>query len=219
MSRIKDFYNKYLSRINAYWLVTIVFFALTFVMGDSSLYKRYTYDEKIRSLEKESSITRRRSKSTAKSWTICIRIRKDSNASPVKNISWKSRTRMYILLRTNKWTKSKNDRFQYLRPAVARRCGIISGIAGCSSLPVRHRGCRYNSLLPDNAYQGYGFSQAQIAPLQHICRVAVYIRLRPDVQRTERMDDLPDHFSPASVIHGICQPLKKKLKTKIPTYS
>ena len=41
------------SRINAYWLVTIVFFALTFVMGDSSLYKRYTYDEKIRSLEKE----------------------------------------------------------------------------------------------------------------------------------------------------------------------
>lgn len=53
MSRIKDFYNKYLSRINAYWRVTIVFFALTFVMGDSSLYKRYTYDEKIRSLEKE----------------------------------------------------------------------------------------------------------------------------------------------------------------------
>lgn len=53
MSRIKDLYNKYLSRINAYWLVTIVFFALTFVMGDSSLYKRYTYDEKIRSLEKE----------------------------------------------------------------------------------------------------------------------------------------------------------------------
>ena len=53
MSRIKDFYNKYLSRINAYWLVTIVFFALTFVMGDSSLYKRYTYDEKTRSLEKE----------------------------------------------------------------------------------------------------------------------------------------------------------------------
>ena len=53
MSRIKDFYNKYLSRINAYWLVTIVFFALTFAMGDISLYKRYTYDEKIRSLEKE----------------------------------------------------------------------------------------------------------------------------------------------------------------------
>ena len=53
MSRIKDFYNKYLSRINAYWLVTIVFLALTFTVGDSNLYKRYTYDEKIRSLEKE----------------------------------------------------------------------------------------------------------------------------------------------------------------------
>lgn len=53
MSRIKDFYNKYLSQINAYWLVTIVFLGLTFTVGDSNLYKRYTYDEKIRSLEKE----------------------------------------------------------------------------------------------------------------------------------------------------------------------
>ena len=53
MSRIKEFYNKYLSRINAYWLVTIGFLALTFTVGDSNLYKRYTYDEKIRSLEKE----------------------------------------------------------------------------------------------------------------------------------------------------------------------
>lgn len=67
MSRIKDFYNKYLSRINAYWLVTIVFFALTFVMGDSSLYKRYTYDERFVAWKRKSSITRRRSKSTAKS--------------------------------------------------------------------------------------------------------------------------------------------------------
>lgn len=53
MSRIKDFYNNYLSKINSYWLVTILFLILTFTMGDSSLYKRYTYDEKIRSLEKE----------------------------------------------------------------------------------------------------------------------------------------------------------------------
>lgn len=53
MSRIKDFYNTYISRINAYWLVTVVFLVLTLTMGDSSLYKRYTYDEKIRSLEKE----------------------------------------------------------------------------------------------------------------------------------------------------------------------
>ena len=53
MSRIKEFYIKYLSWINAYWLVTIVFLIVTFTVGDSSLYKRYTYDEKIRSLEKE----------------------------------------------------------------------------------------------------------------------------------------------------------------------
>lgn len=53
MSFIKDFYNKYLSKVNVYVLVTIGFVALTFTAGDSNLYKRYTYDEKIRSLEKE----------------------------------------------------------------------------------------------------------------------------------------------------------------------
>ncbi|MDH6341493.1 cell division protein DivIC [Parabacteroides sp. PFB2-12] len=53
MSRLKDFYQKYLSWINAYWLVAIVFLALTLTAGDSSLYMRYQYDEKIRSLEKE----------------------------------------------------------------------------------------------------------------------------------------------------------------------
>lgn len=53
MSRIKDFYDRYLSKINKYWLVTILFFGLTFTAGDSNLYKRYVYDEKIRDLEKE----------------------------------------------------------------------------------------------------------------------------------------------------------------------
>ena len=53
MSRIKDFYTRYLSRINKYWLVTILFLGLTFTAGDSNLYKRYVYDEKIRSLESE----------------------------------------------------------------------------------------------------------------------------------------------------------------------
>ncbi len=53
ISRLKDFYMKYLSWINAYWLVTIVFLVITFTMGDSSLYKRYTYDQKIRELERE----------------------------------------------------------------------------------------------------------------------------------------------------------------------
>ena len=50
---IKNIYTRYLSRINVYWLVTIGFLLLTFTAGDSNLYKRYTYDEKIRSLEKE----------------------------------------------------------------------------------------------------------------------------------------------------------------------
>ncbi|MDR0430320.1 MAG: septum formation initiator family protein [Tannerellaceae bacterium] len=53
MHRLKEFYGKYLSKVNVYWLVTIGFVALTFTAGDSNLYKRYTYDEKIRSLEKE----------------------------------------------------------------------------------------------------------------------------------------------------------------------
>lgn len=53
MSRIRDFYSKYISKINAYWLVVVGFLILTFTVGDSNLYKRYTYDEKIRSLEKE----------------------------------------------------------------------------------------------------------------------------------------------------------------------
>ena len=53
MSRIKEFYIKYLSWINAYWLVTIVFLIVTFTVGDSSLYKRFSYDEKIRGVEKE----------------------------------------------------------------------------------------------------------------------------------------------------------------------
>lgn len=53
MNRLKEFYNKYLSKVNMYWLVTILFVALTFTAGDSNLYKRYTYDEEIKRLEKE----------------------------------------------------------------------------------------------------------------------------------------------------------------------
>lgn len=53
MSRIKDFYKNYLSKISKYWWVTILFMALTFTVGDSNLYKRYMYDQKIKSLEEE----------------------------------------------------------------------------------------------------------------------------------------------------------------------
>lgn len=53
MSRLKDFYDRYLSRINKYCLVTILFLGLTFTAGDSNLYKRYVYIKKIQELEKE----------------------------------------------------------------------------------------------------------------------------------------------------------------------
>lgn len=53
MARLKEFYSKYLSRVNIYWLIIIAFFIVTFGYGDSSLYNRYQYDQKIRSLEEE----------------------------------------------------------------------------------------------------------------------------------------------------------------------
>ena len=53
IQRAKDIYNKYLAWINIYWLVTIAFLIVTLTVGDSSLYKRYTYDETIRSLGKQ----------------------------------------------------------------------------------------------------------------------------------------------------------------------
>ena len=42
-----------LSRVNAYVVVVAFFLFITFVVGDSNLYVRYTYDDKIRSLERE----------------------------------------------------------------------------------------------------------------------------------------------------------------------
>ena len=53
MSRLIEFYKKYLAGLNKYWLVTIIFFAVIFFIGDSNLYNRYKYDEKINSLESE----------------------------------------------------------------------------------------------------------------------------------------------------------------------
>lgn len=53
MSKKENFYTKYLSGYNIYVVVIIVFMVITFVIGDSNLYKRYTYDDKIRRLERE----------------------------------------------------------------------------------------------------------------------------------------------------------------------
>lgn len=53
MSQLKNFYNRYLSRLNKYWLVFIIFVFLTFTVGDSTLYDRFIYDQKIRELERD----------------------------------------------------------------------------------------------------------------------------------------------------------------------
>ena len=53
MSKFVDFYKKYIAGINKYWLVTIIFLAVTFFISDSNLFNRYKYDERIRFLENE----------------------------------------------------------------------------------------------------------------------------------------------------------------------
>ena len=53
MNLLKKIYNQYLARLNKYWLVIIIFLIITFIIGDSNVYKRYAYDEKIRTLENE----------------------------------------------------------------------------------------------------------------------------------------------------------------------
>ena len=53
MSSLKKIYTQHLSKLNKYWIVIIIFLLITFTLGDSNLYKRYQYDEKIRVLEQE----------------------------------------------------------------------------------------------------------------------------------------------------------------------
>ena len=53
MNKFREIWEKYLSRINKYWFVTLLILAPTFMIGDSSLIMRMRYDEKINELEKE----------------------------------------------------------------------------------------------------------------------------------------------------------------------
>ncbi|MDR0538079.1 MAG: septum formation initiator family protein [Tannerellaceae bacterium] len=53
MNRIKDFFKICWPKLNAYWVVAILFAVFTFCLGDGNLYKRYKYDEAIRNLSKE----------------------------------------------------------------------------------------------------------------------------------------------------------------------
>ena len=52
-TKLIDFYYKYLSWINKYVLVTLGCFILMCLDSDCNLYKRYKYDERIRSLHKQ----------------------------------------------------------------------------------------------------------------------------------------------------------------------
>lgn len=62
MSKLKEFYNKYLAWINKYVLVTIGVFILMCLDSDSNLYKRWMYDEKSEAWRKKSSSIRKKSK-------------------------------------------------------------------------------------------------------------------------------------------------------------
>ena len=53
MSFLKDFFKNYLSKVNAYMLIIIIFVIMMFTSGDSNLIKRYQYDKQIQSLERE----------------------------------------------------------------------------------------------------------------------------------------------------------------------
>ena len=53
MASLKNFYTQHLSKLNKYWVVIIFSLIVTFTVGDSNLYKRHQYDEKIRELEQE----------------------------------------------------------------------------------------------------------------------------------------------------------------------
>ncbi len=59
MKKLIDIFNKYRCKINKYWFAFIVFFIITFFIGDSTLQNRYVYDLKINQLEKDIELYRK----------------------------------------------------------------------------------------------------------------------------------------------------------------
>lgn len=53
IDKIKKIVERYKGKINKYYLTVFIFFIITFFIGDSNLYKRYQYDEKINYLNSE----------------------------------------------------------------------------------------------------------------------------------------------------------------------
>ncbi|MDR1644869.1 MAG: septum formation initiator family protein [Tannerellaceae bacterium] len=53
MFQAREFYDRHIRKVNIYWVLIIGFIALTFVAGESSLYKHYVYTTEIYRLERE----------------------------------------------------------------------------------------------------------------------------------------------------------------------
>ena len=51
MKRLIELFSKY--KVNKYWIALIVFFVLTFVVGESTLLNRFSYNKEISRLNKE----------------------------------------------------------------------------------------------------------------------------------------------------------------------
>jgi cell division protein FtsB len=53
MSKLTDFYKKYIAGLDQYLLVTVIFLVFTFLIEDSNIYNYNKYRRKIDSLESE----------------------------------------------------------------------------------------------------------------------------------------------------------------------
>jgi len=53
MSKLIEFYKKYMAGYIKYWIITFLFLVITLIIGDSNLFNRWKYDERIRFLENE----------------------------------------------------------------------------------------------------------------------------------------------------------------------
>jgi len=66
MSGVVRFYKKYLARVNKYWFITIIFAVVILFVGDSNLFIRFKYDDRIRFLEGEINRIRKETEANKK---------------------------------------------------------------------------------------------------------------------------------------------------------
>jgi cell division protein FtsB len=53
MKKVKEIFLYLKSHLNKYWIAGIIAFVLTFLVGESSIFNRISYDRQIRELEQE----------------------------------------------------------------------------------------------------------------------------------------------------------------------